>query len=140
MHHFRLYSTIYWEHAFAMGKNAADLSAVQRNVVTDVRILMHEMARSIDPVATAKMHCTLQFDFPDKDIHFCVDIDHGTCTLTEATADSPALRVTTSTETWAQLFLREIDVRAALMKHEITLAGDKSLFSKLDRFFPPPSQ
>jgi multimeric flavodoxin WrbA len=135
---FRLYSNIYWEHATALGSEGADLEKVQREVVTDVRILMQEMARSIDPVAAARLTATLQFDFPDKDLHFRISVDHGRCTIEQTASDTCDLRVTTSTDTWARVFMREISVRDALVKKDILLKGDKSLFSRLDRYFPPP--
>jgi hypothetical protein len=34
--------------------------------------------------------------------------------------------------------MRHINVRDALVNHLIELEGDKSLFSRLDRYFPPP--
>lgn len=138
MHHFWKYSTIYWEHAVSMGAEAADLDKVQRAVVTDVRILMSEMARSVDRTATAKLKAVFQFDFPDTDQHFRIAVDHGECTMEETASDHYDLRVTVSTKTWAKVFMREINVREALMKGDIKLEGDKFLFSRLDRFFPPP--
>jgi len=36
--------------------------------MSDVRILMQEMARSIDPVATARLKTTLQSIFPTSSI------------------------------------------------------------------------
>jgi len=138
MPHFRKYSTIYWEYAVAMGKEAFDLAKVQRAVVGDTRILMSEMARSIDPVASAKLRAVLQFDFPDKDLHYRFSVDRGTCTMEETTSDACDLRVTVDTTVWAQVFTRQINVRDALMQKKILLEGDKTLFTRLDRYFPPP--
>jgi Multimeric flavodoxin WrbA len=136
--HFQQYSNIYWEHAVAMGKDAADLEALQQRVTRDVRILMREMARSIDPFATAKLKAVLQFDFPDKGLFYRITIIKGSCSLTEEKTGSPDLRVRCSSETWARVFMREINMREALVSHQIELEGDKSLFSRLDRYFPPP--
>jgi putative sterol carrier protein len=136
--HFQQYSNIYWEHAVAMGKDAADLEALQQRVTRDVRILMREMARSIDPVSTAKLKAVLQFDFPNKGLYYRITLIKGSCTLTEEKTDSPDLRVRCSSETWARVFMREINMREALVSHQIELEGDKSLFSRLDRYFPPP--
>ena len=136
--HFRQYSNIYWEYAVAMGKDSEDLSMLQKRVTSDVRILMHEMARSIDPTATARLKAIFQFDFPDKAFFFTIVVDKGRCTLSEGKAASPDLRVRCSTETWANIFMNRASVRDALLSRRIELEGDKSLFLRLDRFFPPP--
>ena len=136
--HFQQYSNIYWEHAVAMGKNADDLEALQQRVTRDVRILMREMARTIDPLATAKLKAVFQFDFPDKGLYYRITVNKGSCSLTEEKTGSPDLRVRCSSEIWANVFMRQINVRDALVNHQIELEGDKSLFSRLDRYFPPP--
>jgi|WetSurMetagenome_2_1015567.scaffolds.fasta_scaffold65627_2 multimeric flavodoxin WrbA/putative sterol carrier protein len=136
--HFKQYSNIYWEHAVALGKGAGDLQALQRRVTTDVRILMHEMARSIDSVATTRLKAVFQFDFPDKDYYFRIAVNNGACVLSEEKTASPDLRVRCSTETWAGIFVNRSSVRDALMARRIELEGDKSLFMRLDRYFPPP--
>jgi multimeric flavodoxin WrbA len=136
--HFRQYSNIYWEYAVAMGKDSGDLSALQKCVTSDVRILMHEMARSIDVTATARLKAIFQFDFPDLDYFFTITVDKGRCSLSEGKTASPDLRVKCSTETWANIFVNRASVRDALLNHTIELEGDKSLFLRLDRFFPPP--
>lgn len=136
-YHFRTYSNIYWEHVRALGSEEVD--AIQRAVTTDIRILMHEMARSIDPGATARLRAVLQFDFPDTDYHVRIAVDRGSCTLEEGSTESPDLRVTVDSRTWAGVFMREIDAREALRDRRIVLDGDKSLFVRLERYFPPPS-
>jgi multimeric flavodoxin WrbA len=136
--HFQQYSNIYWEHALAMGKGAEDLTALQQRVTGDVRILMREMARSSDPAATARLRAVFQFDFPDKNYFYRLSVDRGVCVLTEEKTERPDLRVRCSSETWARVFMRQINMRDALVNHKIELEGDKSLFSRLDRYFPPP--
>jgi multimeric flavodoxin WrbA/putative sterol carrier protein len=136
--HFQQYSNIYWEHALAMGARGADLEALQQSVTMDVRILMREMARSLDPSATAKLKAVFQFDFPDKNYFFRVCVNKGSCVLTEEKTASPDLRVTCAANAWAGVFMRKVNVRDALINHLIELEGDKSLFSRLDRYFPPP--
>ncbi len=136
---FMTYANIYWEHVMELGADASDLGEVQRRVTTDARILMREMARSIDPVATARLKAILQFDFSDKDYHFRLEITKGSCVLTEETAEHPDLRVTTTAEIWGKAFTRESHMRDLLLSRKILLEGDKSLFMRLDRYFPPPA-
>jgi hypothetical protein len=137
--HFRAYSNIYWERAGEMGLEALAPSEVQKRVGRDVRILMREMVRCLDAKATARIRAVLQFDFPDENLCFHVTIDSGQGVLTEGSAGKPDLRIRCASETWAAVFTRQIDVRQALKHHQIVLEGDKSLFARLDRFFPPPS-
>jgi multimeric flavodoxin WrbA/putative sterol carrier protein len=136
--HFQKYSNIYWEHARSLGARALDVSAVRELVINDVRVLLSEMARSIDTLATAKLKAVIQFDFADKNQHFRIAVDRGACTLSPVESEKCDLRVTTATTTWAKVFMRQINVRDALVNGEIKLEGDKFLFSRLDRYFPPP--
>jgi putative NADPH-quinone reductase len=138
MAYFLKYSTIYWEHAVALGRQAADLEKVQHAVVTDLRILMSEMARCFDSTAGARLKAVIQFDFPDINYHCRYTIDRGSCGMEEVIGDRYDLRVTVASTVWARVFIREINIRDALMSKQILLEGDKSLFTRLDRLFPPP--
>jgi multimeric flavodoxin WrbA/putative sterol carrier protein len=137
--YFRKYSNIYWEHAVALGEKSWDLDLLISNVTSDVRILMQEMARSIDPVATAKLKAAFQFEFPDKNLVFTLAVDHGVCNFLEVKTGDPDLKVTCSSGVWADVFMRRINVRDALVNKQIVLEGEKFLFSRLDRYFPPPA-
>jgi len=137
--HFLRYANIYWEHARSLGPRALDVAAVRERVLGDMRVLLSEMVRSVDAAATARKRFAVQFDFTDTGAHFRVSVDHGAATLTEASSEECDLRVTTSAASWARVFMRQINVRDALSSGEIKLAGDKMLFTRLERYFPPPT-
>lgn len=137
--HFRTYSNLYWAHAMAMGADGQVPALVQARVASDMRILMREMARYLDPRAAARLRTVLQFDFPDEKLHFRLTIDRGQCAFEETTTERPDLRVQCEAAVWAKVFMRLMDVREALKDRRIELAGDKSLFTRLDRLFPPPA-
>ena len=100
---------------------------------------MREMARSIDPQAAARLRAVLQFDFPDRQRHYRFTVDKGRCELQFEPTENPDLRVTCTSDIWVALFMRQLNVAAALRQGVIRLEGDKSIFTKLDRYFPPPS-
>ena len=100
---------------------------------------MREMARSMDPKATARLRAVLQFDFPDRRRHYRFTVDKGRCELKFEPTENPDLRVTCNADIWVALFMRQLNVAAALRQGVIALEGDKSLFTRLDRYFPPPS-
>jgi multimeric flavodoxin WrbA len=137
--HFRHYSNIYWTHAFELGPDGMTPALVRARVGGDVRILMKEMVRCFDPRAGARVRARLQFDFPDLDLHYCVRIDRGRCESKEGVCDKPDLRVRAQADVWAAIFMRQLDVREMLKSRRLVLEGDKSLFARLDRLFPPPS-
>jgi putative NADPH-quinone reductase/putative sterol carrier protein len=137
--HFRAYSNIYWAQAGQMGEAGQIPANVQASVSSDVRILLREMVRSLDPQAAARTKAVLQFDFPDRELHFRVTVDRGQANFEETTTNQPDLRVRCSAAVWSQVFMRQIDVRQALLERQLVLEGDKSLFARLDRLFPPPS-
>jgi len=137
--HFRTYSNIYWEHAAAMGSRSSNNSKLQASVGSDPDILMREMARCIDPKATARVQAVLQFDFPDRQRHYRLTVNRGKCELQCAPTSHPDLRVTCTTDIWVALFMRQLNVVAALRQGVISLEGEKGLFTRLDRYFPPPA-
>ena len=136
---FRTYSNLYWIEAEALGQDGLVPTVVQARVAGDVRILMREMVRTFDARAGARLKVVLQFDFPDQELHYHVAIDHGQCRLDEGSVARPDLRVQCPSRVWAGIFTRQTDVREALREKQLVIEGDKSLFTRLDRFFPPPS-
>ncbi|MFW6254345.1 MAG: NAD(P)H-dependent oxidoreductase [Chitinivibrionales bacterium] len=136
---FQKYSNIYWEHAQALGPKALSMEKVMEKVVCDVRVLLSEMVRSVDSQATARIKATIQFDFKDIDSHFRISIDRGKAFLERTESTSCDLRVIVDAAVWAKLFKREINARDALMDKKIVLEGEKMLFMRLERFFPPPA-
>jgi putative NADPH-quinone reductase len=137
--HFRAYSNIYWAQAMQMGEQGMAPENVQARVSEDARILIREMVRSLHPGAAARTKAVLQFDFPDQRQHFRVTVDRGQVRLEETTTAHPDLRVRCDAGLWARVFTRQTDVRQALLDRRLVLEGDKSLFARLDRLFPPPS-
>ncbi|HPA20820.1 MAG TPA: NAD(P)H-dependent oxidoreductase [Verrucomicrobiae bacterium] len=136
---FRTYGNIYWEHAASMGATKTNSTGLQQQVGSDPDILMREMARGIDPKTTARLRAVLQFDFPDRQRHYRLTVNKGRCELKFEPTVAPDLRVTCALDIWVALFTRQLNVAAALRQGVITLEGDKSLFTKLDRYFPPPA-
>jgi hypothetical protein len=78
---FHTYSNIYWQHAAAMEASSTNSRKLQQQVGRDPDILMREMARCLDPQATARLQAVLQFDFSDCDRHYRLAIQRGTCQL-----------------------------------------------------------
>jgi len=136
--YFRTYANIYWEHAAAMQSKSTNNAKLQQEVGSDPDILMREMARSLDPQATARLRAVLQFDFPDHQRHYRFTVDKGRCELEFEPTEKPDLRVTCNSDIWVALFMRQLNVPAALRQGVIKLEGDKGIFTKLDRYFPPP--
>jgi putative sterol carrier protein len=137
--YFHTYSNIYWKHAVAMDATNTNSVQLQKQVGSDPDILMREMARSMDRKATARLRAVLQFDFPDCQRHYRFTVDKGHCELKFEPTSRPDLRVTCTTDIWAALFMRQLNVPAALRQGVIALEGDRGLFTRLYRYFPPPS-
>ena len=137
--YFRTYSNIYWQHATAMDATNTNSTKLQKQVGSDPDILMREMARSFDPKAAARLRAVLQFDFPDRQRHYQFTVGKGQCELKFEPTEKPDLRVTCTSDIWVALFMRQLNVTAALRQGVIRLEGDKSIFTKLDRYFPPPA-
>ncbi len=136
--HFQTYGNIYWEHAVALGSAATDLEVAQSCVADDPRIIMREMARCADAAAIAMVQAVLQFDFPDRHLHFRMTLDQGQCALAEKATEAPDLRISCDSTTWLGILTRRVDVRESLRKGQLTVTGNHQLFMQLGRFFPLP--
>lgn len=138
--HYRTYSAIYWEHVMALEPLGKTPEEIRQAVARDVRILMHEMARTINPLTTAKLKAVIQFEFPDKGYHYCITVNRGACVLEEKSAPSPDLLIRVDSQTWARIFTYEISMKEALLQKKISVTGEKSLLLRLDKYFPPPDE
>lgn len=136
--HFETYSNIYWDRAIGMGASAS-LATLRESVAREPAILMREMARSLDPKATERVRAVIQFDFPDADLHYRLAVDRGRCDIREEPTPGPDLRITCNASVWVDFMLGHLDLHEALRGRMIAVEGDKSLFTRLGRFFPPPS-
>jgi putative sterol carrier protein len=137
--HFRTYANVYWSQARELGSDGLIPAEVRVRVAKDVRILMREMARSLDPRAAARVRAVVEFEFTDQGLGYHLVIDRGACRLHEGPAGRSDLLIRCAAEVWAGLFTGQLDARAALLERRLTLRGDKSLFTRLGRYFPPPS-
>ncbi len=136
--HFIEDSNIYWQEAQALGPGAMNPSDVNDVVMKNPKILISEMARHHDPRTTAQLKTSIHFDFTDKNVQFVIEIEKGKCFWKESASTGCDLTITTTSEVWAKIFLREINARQALAEKQIVLQGDKSLFARLDKYFPLP--
>jgi NAD(P)H-dependent FMN reductase len=137
--YFQMYSNIYWEHVGRDTTRAASVESIRDLVLHDVRILMNEFARSFDPVAGARLRTVMVFDFPDKSYTFRIAVKDAQCAFSMEDDLNADMRVTADSIIWAKAFTRELSMRDALMSGKIRVEGDKSLFMKLERYFPPPN-
>ncbi|MEI6970700.1 MAG: NAD(P)H-dependent oxidoreductase [bacterium] len=132
------YTERYWDAASKLGADGMSIDNVVPVVGRDIQILMHEFLRGFDPAAARRVRARIQFDFTDADLHYGITIDEGGCTISESAISKPDLRITCSSEVWVKVVLLELDIRSALGNRLIVLEGDKSLFMKLPKLFPPP--
>lgn len=139
---YRDYANIYWDYKMQCFEEGitTDEKEIAAMVSRDPVILMRELHKYTDPVTTKKVKVIYYFHFTDRDLHFILKVDHGKSTLIEGEECSDYdLKVETDSKTWGAVFLRDIHPREALMQRKIILKGEKYLFSRIDKYFPPPS-
>jgi multimeric flavodoxin WrbA/putative sterol carrier protein len=132
------HTNIFWEHVFGSKGSGLDQKAAQERMLHDVRVLMREMVSYVDPIATKRVKATIQFVFPDRDLNYIITINRGEATLEEGEAEKFDLKLTVDESVWAAMFLREISPMDAIMQKKIIMEGEKSLFTKFDKYFPAP--
>jgi hypothetical protein len=135
--HFVRYSLVFWEHALAKGD---ECDAAGTAAAGDVRILIYEMARSISPAATRGVVASLQFDFPDRNLKYAVSIARGACTISEGEVANPDLLIRCPAALWAAVIQRTITGSQLLGHPDLHVEGDRDLFRRLPRYFPPPAE
>ena len=134
---FTLYSKIYWEHALALGD--ARPGAAQDRTTRDIRILMAEMARHLDPRAAGDLVAVIRFRFPDKNMEFTLRIEAGRCSVLSDSQGKSDLAITCPSAMWAGIVLRELSPQKTMSSPDFHVEGDHSLFRRLGRLFPPPN-
>jgi multimeric flavodoxin WrbA len=137
--HFQMYSNIYWNYAMNVCKQKGDLEEARLLTNRDIHLLMHEMSRCLDPVATKGIRAIFQFEFTDLNIFYCICVDRGNAIMEQKLHQSPDLTIECKSTTWVSVILRETDGVKEFTSGNIVLKGDKSFFRKLHRYFPPPS-
>jgi multimeric flavodoxin WrbA/putative sterol carrier protein len=137
---FQMYSNIYWEHAqrvFARGGTMEEVRILTRS---DVRILMQEMVAAVDPVTTVNVRAVVRFNFTDSGSVYTIFIERGSARLeAAATGARVDLTISCTSAVWTGIVHRTTDPMKALTTGELRLEGDKELFRKFGRFFPPPN-
>ena len=137
LEHFVRYSLVFWEHALACHDESAEAGM---HAGDDVRILMYEMARNINPVATRRIEACIQFAFPDRGWQYVLHIQQGTCTITEGTTDTPDLLIRCPADLWSAVIQRTITGSQLATHPDLYVDGDRNLFQSLPRYFPPPAE
>lgn len=137
--YFQRYSNVYWNYARYVQEKGGSLEEVCRLTSRDLTILMYEMVRSVDPITTKEVKASFQFEFSDKDTIYSIVVNNGEATLIEESLSNPDLIIRCSSEIWVGIVRREIDPLKALTGGEVILTGNKDLFRKLYRYFPPPN-
>jgi multimeric flavodoxin WrbA len=136
---FQMYSNIYWEHAKMMTARGGTFDEIKTATRGDLRILMHELAFCVDPVTTSRIKAAIVFKFSDINQAYTITINRGTATSEAREEKRADLTVVCTSRTWVGILHRTLDPFKALTAGEIKLTGDKELFRKFGRYFPPPN-
>ena len=135
--HFIRYSLVFWEHALACQDECEEAGKRAGN---DIRILMYEMARCVNPTATRDLRASLQFSFPDRNWNYTLRIHEGNCDIQEGIIPSPDLLIQCPADLWASVIQRTITGSQLAAHPDLHIEGDYDLFRSLPRYFPPPAE
>ncbi|MCP4602324.1 MAG: hypothetical protein GY847_17710 [Proteobacteria bacterium] len=134
------YFSVYWQIAEETQTDYLDHEALKTAAKGDLRILMPELADCLDQSVAGDMAAVFLFDLDgDQPGPWQLAISNGKCHAVAATHDNPSVTIRTSSETLLDIFIRRKDPRRAISRGELRLEGDKKLFARFERLFPPPS-
>jgi putative sterol carrier protein len=126
----------YWELARERG-GGFDREALRDLAAADLRILVPELAASLDPEAAADLDAAVQFDVDgDPGGGFFLRIERGSCSAHRGRCARPTTTVALDLESFVALIRGTLDARAAVARKRIRVDGDRALFARLGRLFP----
>ena len=108
---------------------------IKEPITVPFTTLMERIPRGFRTERAKDVSALIQFNFSD-DKNWLLNIHDQQCEVTQSTSDEPLMTVTTTSETWKQIMLGEIDPMKAMMtgKLEIT-TDDMDLLMKFARMF-----
>jgi hypothetical protein len=139
---FARHSGTYWTIAKEIGAGGSDRDRMRAAVSTDLRILIHELAACLDPVAAGDLEAVIHLDLDGRaDRGWSLLVSKGTCTASPGPPDrAPDLTLGMAEKVLVEVILQRLDVRSALADGLIVAAGSKRLLSRFGRLFPPPAR
>ncbi len=130
----------YWAIAKEVGSSGSDRKKITEAAARDLRILMPELVACFDPKAAGDLVAVIHFAFSGKQAgDWAVHISGGTCCLASGQPADWDTRVSCDSKTFVDIMLQKVDPRGAMAKGALELTGDRRLFSRFRRLFPPPS-
>ena len=119
---------------------AGDREETKRVTAEDLRILMPELAEFLDPKAADGLDVKIQFVLTgSKPQDWHLAIAGGRCEAKRGRVADADLTVKSSLETIVDMIMQRVDLRQSIARKEIELDGDKALFTRFGRLFPPRS-
>ena len=133
---FEGHARTYWE--LARGREGAfDRASLRDATAADLRILVPELAASLDPSAAGDLEAVIQLDVtddPDGGYHLL--IARGRCAAHKGRHERPDTTLSLDAGELVKLLHQKIDARAAVALGRIVVDGDRSLFVRMGRLFP----
>ena len=133
---FRSHAGIYWELARGRG-GAFDRKALKDEAAADLRILVPELAASLDSEAAGGLEAVILLDVegdPEGGFELC--IERGACTARRGRGDRRDAALALDADALVALIRGTLDLRAAIAGGRIRASGDRSLLARLGRLFP----
>ncbi len=136
---FKQQFSIYWQIAGEMDESNLHRKELRKAAGEDLRILMPELSTRFDPTAASDLEVVFQFELDGKQPGIWhVEISNKTCCVHANAHPSPTITISTSSETFLDIILQRDDPRRIIAKGRLKFEGNKSLFARFGRLFPPP--
>ncbi len=130
----------YWKVFEESGETLLSREAIRDRVARDLRILMPELAACLDPQAADGLEAVIQLAFGGEEAAgWQLVIGEGHCRALIGRHEAPTTTIALDRETLVRIILQEEDPRQLYGQGKIAVSGDKSLFTRFGRLFPPPS-
>lgn len=131
----------YWAIAHELGSTCCAHSKIKDTAARDLRILMPELVDCFSPKAAGELAAIIHFTFSGKQPgDWTIHIRGGRCSLSYGAQAASDAHISCDSQTFVDIVLQKLDPRQALTRGEIHIDGDRKLFARFGRLFPPPSE
>jgi multimeric flavodoxin WrbA len=132
--------THYWQIASENEEFVYNRESLKKKVLGDLRIMMPELALCLDPVAAGDLNAVFLFEVSgEQSLYWHLVVNEGNCKAFPEFHSAPDVTIHTTAQTLLDIFRQRIDARRSIAKGDLKVSGDRRLFMRFGRLFPPPA-
>src|SRR3990170_486076 len=108
----------------------------EQQLPNSIKEVMDGMPGAFQPDRAAGVNATIQFNFTGGEPgNWTVKVADGKCDVSQGSADSPTVTITSPSDVWLKISRRELDGATAFMSGQFTFTGDMGVLMQMGSWF-----